>query len=162
MVALWPSVSENEIARESAAKFADALMLHLFISEDIVPLARTSDGEINGVGGMHFEMEPKYLRFQKSPALTGFFIWKRDADYWVKKIFGASSPKGRPPGSGSYASADTLLVTRMHQLVKTGVAKSALSAARLVAASAQGAGNLESKIDRLRRRYSSAYRVGEK
>lgn len=70
--------------------------------------------------------------------------------------------RGRPPESGRWAAADAPLLTRMHELIEAGKAKSATDAARLVAGEAEGSGSPESKITRLRKRYSNQHSLERK
>ncbi len=72
----------------------------------------------------------------------------------------ASTPKrkrGRPKGTGSWEAADAPLVDEMDDLLKARKAKSPTDAARQLAGKAQGEGSPESKITRLRKRYSNQY-----
>ena len=61
--------------------------------------------------------------------------------------------RGRPPGTGSWATADDLLLAGMRELIKAGKAKSPNDAARQVAGEAPGSGTIDSKITRLAKRY---------
>jgi hypothetical protein len=62
-------------------------------------------------------------------------------------------PRGRPPGSGSLADADLLIIKRMHDdIMKTG--GSITSAAQKFANEAPGVSTWESKVSRLRKRYT--------
>jgi hypothetical protein len=65
--------------------------------------------------------------------------------------------QGRPEGSGSWAAADAPLIDKMHELIEARRAKSPTDAAHQVAGEAQGKGAPESKITRLRKRYSEKY-----
>ena len=57
----------------------------------------------------------------------------------------------------SLANFDDILVEKMHAMILRGEATSAIDAARKLVRDAEGAGTAESKIDRLRRRYSTKY-----
>jgi hypothetical protein len=65
--------------------------------------------------------------------------------------------RGRPPGSGSYARNDEILVDRMHEMVTSGVAENPWRAAVKLAPEAFGGGILESKAKRLLKRYSEKF-----
>ena len=57
----------------------------------------------------------------------------------------------------SLANSDDILVEQMHALIRRGEATGAIGAARKLVHEADGDGTDESKVDRLRRRYSTKY-----
>ena len=66
-------------------------------------------------------------------------------------------PRGRRPGDGSYDRLDRPLLEEMKELIASGKAASAEEAAKLLAGKAHGGGTLESKIDRLAKRYRAVH-----
>jgi hypothetical protein len=68
--------------------------------------------------------------------------------------------RGRPPGSGSYEKDDAPLVSKMDQLIKAG--SSVEDAADQFAPEAKGGGSIDSRSDRLRKRYYQKCRVEDK
>jgi hypothetical protein len=68
-----------------------------------------------------------------------------------------ATPKkpGRKKGNGSYAAVDLPLLDEMKELISSHRAASPQEAARMLAGKAHGSGTLESKIERLARRYRS-------
>jgi hypothetical protein len=64
-----------------------------------------------------------------------------------------ANPRGRKPGQGSYKALDAPLLVEMGQLLSEGKAASAEEAARQVASRAHGGGTVESKAERLARRF---------
>jgi len=86
------------------------------------------------------------------------FLWRDEFERWLKKTFGHQKHGGgRPPGSGSWQVADELLLDEMRNMIKTGKAKSANDAARLLADRARGSGILASKQTRLANRYRKKF-----
>ncbi len=76
----------------------------------------------------------------------------------------SASPVTKPRrqvGNVSLASADAPLISEMHDLIEKGIVSSISAAAWKVADRAAGGGSPESKVDRLRRRYSEAYPLQE-
>lgn len=68
-------------------------------------------------------------------------------------------PRGRKPGDGSYRSLDLPILDEMKELINSRRAASPEEAARLLAVKAHGAGSLESKTERLAKRYRDRERV---
>lgn len=64
--------------------------------------------------------------------------------------------RGRPKGSGSYAEADAPLLAEMRQLIAGQEAFSPDGAAKMIAHKAKGGGTLDSRANRLARRYSQS------
>ena len=78
----------------------------------------------------------------------------------AKKI--SLSPVGRKKGQGSLAQFDEPLIEEMHKLIGGDEEEASVySAAQQVAGQAKGAGTLESKIDRLRKRYREEHPLKE-
>jgi hypothetical protein len=73
----------------------------------------------------------------------------------VATQFGGKRPRGRQKGQGSFESLDLPLLQEMKRLISSGAAASAEEAARSVAPKAHGGGSLESKAERLARRFRS-------
>ena len=72
------------------------------------------------------------------------------------------SPVGRKPGQAPFARSDKLLVKEMHKLVGDDEEETSVSsAARQFAPKAKGGGTLESKVDRLRKRYREEHPLKE-
>jgi hypothetical protein len=124
--------------------------------------------------GMPLEMA---LAFGHDEALTGEMCWRivlhcsnMPAEPWPKSVSAElfSRPpsnrpnrlRGRPKGSGSLAPKDEPLVAKMDELLSSGQATSVQNAATSLAKIAAGSGTLESKRDRLVRRYSAEYKSG--
>jgi hypothetical protein len=62
-------------------------------------------------------------------------------------------PRGRKPGDGSYGPLDQPILEEMKELISLRQAASPEAAAKLLAGKAHGAGSLESKAERLAKRY---------
>jgi hypothetical protein len=91
-------------------------------------------------------------------AYRPIFLWKEEFERWLKRTFGYKKHAGgRPVGSGSWQDADQALILKMHRLFKSGAAKSANDAARVVSSEAPGAGTPESKQSRLAKRYRRSF-----
>lgn len=85
------------------------------------------------------------------------FFWREEFERWFEKAFGqATKRRGRKPGSGSFEHTDEPFLMKMHELMKSGSAKSADDAARQVATSAPGA-SLNSTRTRLAKRYRKRF-----
>jgi hypothetical protein len=123
------------------------------------------------VGGRLLLLEPPYTfeddfldnaPFSGNPntcirgAYRPVFLWRNELEHWLAKTFLPKNSGGRPLGSGSYEVADEPFMEKMHNLIKSGDAKSANEAAGRFAPEAKGA-SFESKQDRLRRRYLKRY-----
>jgi hypothetical protein len=75
----------------------------------------------------------------------------------AKNVIQAVRP-GRKPGQGSYAEIDLPLLDEMERLLQQRKAASAEEAAKKVAEKAHGTATLESKVDRLAKRFRERHR----
>ena len=82
---------------------------------------------------------------------TTFERWK--AEHWP----GHLEKRGRKPGSGSFERHDAPLIDEMKILIENGDAVSLWAAANMLAGRATGPGTLESKAQRLHRRFKSNF-----
>jgi hypothetical protein len=73
------------------------------------------------------------------------------------KIRRAVMAPPKPASSLSLVAPDDILVEKMHAMILSGEATSAIDAARKLVREADGDGTDESKVDRVRRRYSTKY-----
>jgi hypothetical protein len=79
-----------------------------------------------------------------------------DAESDQSKEQQPKSRRGRTKGAGSYAHLDGPLLDEMQTLIEKGEAVSPEAASHLVAAKAKGAGTVESKAERLAKRYRAS------
>ncbi|WP_426531773.1 hypothetical protein [Bradyrhizobium sp. McL0615] len=73
----------------------------------------------------------------------------------LKEVTPKKSP-GRKKGDGSFAELDRPILKKMEELISTHRAASPEEAARILAGKAHGAGSLESKTERLAKRYRAS------
>ncbi len=81
------------------------------------------------------------------------FLMKNEFKHWFDAAFPDATKIGRPPGSGSFRSADEPLVAEMARMMEADVNLSVPSAALKVANRAIGLATIESKAKRLERRH---------
>jgi hypothetical protein len=101
------------------------------------------------------------LRFAREDVLKAFSASRSQAESspvseMLEPVAAATKPKRRR-GAVSFATDDKPLVDEMHELITSGKARSINAAAGMVVSRAVGFGDEESKLKRLRDRYSKAY-----
>jgi hypothetical protein len=143
--------------------FPGAQTLERALDDELSLASISPQMEVRGArldrAGVELLIYERALRAGSAGSEAGSSVGPHEASTNERKVF---KPRGRTPGSGSYAPADAPLLDEMRRSIVERKAMSVHRAAALVADRAHGAGTIESKASRLARAYRAMEWSGAK